>query len=204
MREAVLFALLALLSVACVTRVDVQLGEGQDLSQLRTWRWLPSGASPEVGVDAPHRDEQELHARLGRLVERRLVAKGYEQAEPADFFVVYHLLLQPRTVAVLVPRAPYLLLSMSSSPSYWIEGSDEEIRVYEDFRLIIGLLTKPGKLVWRGVFERKVEEGKGLALDRAVAELLERLPAPAPDPDRDPPSRLDASALPGLGELARR
>ena len=203
MREVALLALLALLFVACVTRVEVTLAEGQDLSQLRSWNWLPAGASPEIGVDAPHRNEQELHARLGRQVQSRLAAKGYEQSEPADFFVVYHLLLEPRTVAVLVPRAPYLLLSMSSAPSYWIEGSDEEIRVYEDFRLIIGLFDKAGQLVWRGVLERKVEEGKGLSLDSAVAELLDRLPAPVRAPGRDLPSGLDLPAPPGRAVPAR-
>ena len=113
-------------------------------------------------------------------------------------------LLEPQAVAVLVPRAPYLLLSMNSSPSYWIEGSDEEIRVYEDFRLIIGLFREPGQLVWRGVLQRKVKDGKGLALDRAVEELLDRLPVPVLAPGPDPSSPLEAPASPGPAELVRR
>ena len=131
-----------------------------------------------MGVDAPHRDVAALHAHLGRLVERELWAQGFERADRPDFFVIYQLVLKPRRVTVEVPRAPYLLLSMSSSPSYWIEGSDEQLRVYEDFRLAIGLLAEPGRVLWRGVMQRKVEEGKGLSLDAAVADLLGRLPSP--------------------------
>ena len=54
MREAVLLALtLVWLGVACGTQVDVVVDESTDFSQLRTWAWLPPGASPEMGVDAP-------------------------------------------------------------------------------------------------------------------------------------------------------
>ena len=193
MREVVLLSLvLVSLGIACATQVDVTLDERADLSQLRTWTWLPAGTSPEMGVDAPHRDAAGLHAHLGRLVERELWAQGFERSERADFFVIYHLVLKPRSVAVQVPRAPYLLSSMSYSPSYWIEGSDEEIRVYEDFRLVIGLLSEPGRLLWRGVVERKVVAGKALSLDTAVADLLERLPSRAPSREDDWPRELDA------------
>ena len=204
MREAVLLSLILVwLGVACVTQVDVVVDESTDFSQLRTWAWLPPGASPEMGVDAPHRDAAALHAHLGRLVERELWAQGFERADRPDFFVIYQLVLKPRRVTVEVPRAPYLLLSMSSAPSYWIEGSDEQLRVYEDFRLAIGLLAESGRVLWRGVMRRKVEEGKGLSLDAAVADLLERLRSPGSGHEDDRQRRESDAPEEALGDPPR-
>ena len=192
MRETLLLLLVvSWLSVGCTTTV-VRVDQREDLSGLRTWNWLPSGASPEMGVDAPQRNAPALHDSLGRLIAEKLRAEGFERSEHADFFVIFHLVLAPRKVAVQVPRAPYLLSSLSSGPSYWIEGSDEEIRVYEDFRLVIGLLSEPGRILWRGVLERKVNEGQDLSLDAAVADLLERLQPSAPGREVDPPREPDA------------
>jgi hypothetical protein len=174
MRAVLLLPLL--LAVACATSVHVGLGEGEDLSRLRSWNWLPPGASPEIGVDARDRNAGSLHTQLGRLVEHKLRAQGFPRSEGPDFFVGYHLVLEPRKVVVKTPRAPYLLLSMTSAPSYWIEGFDEEVQAYEDFRLVIGLFAEPGRLLWRGVLERKIQAGGDLPLEAAVAELLDRLP----------------------------
>ncbi len=198
MRETVLLLLVApWICVGCTTMVDVTVDPGEDLSRLHTWNWLPSGESPEMGVDAPHRNARELHARLGRLIDRQLRSQGFERAEQADFFVIYHLVLKQRRVIVQVPRAPYLLSSFSYSPSYWIEGSDEEIRVYEDFRLVIGLMRGGERMIWRGVLERKVEEGQALSLDDGVALLLERLPpAGSEDAADEGPRQLDAPREP--------
>lgn len=187
MREAVLLALvLVWLGPACATRVDVTVDESEDFARLRTWNWLPAGPAPEMGVDAPHRDPSQLQAHLGRLIEAQLRVQGFERAERADFFVIYHLLLAPRKVVVRVPRAPYLLSSMSHAPSYWIETNDEEIRLFEDFRLVIGLMTGSSRVLWRGVLQRKVDDGEDLSLDEAVTLLLERLPASQPDFEGDP------------------
>lgn len=189
-----LLSVVAWMGVACATRVDVSVEERADLSQLRTWNWLPPGAAPKLGVDAPHRSTGLLHKSLGRLVEKELRSHGFERAKNADFFVIYQLVLEQRKVVVYVPRAPYLLLSMSYSPSYWIEAFDQEIRVREDLRLVIGLVSEPGQILWRGVLERKVAEGDALRLDEAVAQLLERLLAPAPVRKADPPAALDGPA----------
>ncbi len=198
MREKlVLLLVVSWLCVGCTTMVDVRVDQREDLSGLRTWNWLPSGASAEMGVDAPQRDAPALHASLGRLIAEKLRAGGFERSERADFFVIFHLVLAPRRLAVQVPRAPYLLSSYSYSPSYWIEGSDEEIRVYEDFRLVIGLMRGPDRMIWRGVLERKVEEGQALSLDDGVALLLERLPpAGSEDAADEGPRQLDAPREP--------
>jgi len=167
----------ALASTACTTRLDVTTDEREAIARLRTWDWLPSGYAPRPGVDAPLRDAAVLHAQLGRLIATTLDAQGYPRSRRADAFVIYHLVLTPRRVAVRVPRAPYLLSSMNHTASWWIEGSDEEIRIYEDFRLVIALVDREDVLLWRGVFEQQVSEGMDLSLGEAVGRLLRRLPA---------------------------
>jgi len=192
----------AALCVGCVTTLGVRVDQPDALPPLRTWNWLPPGDSPEPGVDAPHRNASALHARLGRLIAEELGALGFDRAERADFFVIYQLVLVPRKVTIYEPRAPYLLSSMNSSASYWIERSNPKILLYEDFRLVIGLSSKPGQVFWRAVLERQVKEGENLSLDDAVGVLLERLPPPTPDPpgrlDRefDPPPELDTPPHP--------
>lgn len=189
MRESGLLSILAILAAAlilgCATG-GVTVEQHEDLEGLRTWNWLPPDGSPQIGVRAPHRDAARLHAHLARLIEKRLRAQGFARDPRADFFVIYQLVLEPRKVAVHVPRAPYLLSSMDSSPSYWIEGSDEKIRVYEDFKLVIAVLTRAERIVWRAVLEQKVQDGKDLSLAAAVAVLLARLPPPAAGPGDEP------------------
>lgn len=166
--------ILAWLGVACSTTVDVAFDEREDFSRYRTWDWLPH-AVPHV--DAPHRDAPALDARLARLIERALRGRGFERTgDRADFFVTYQLVLRRQTVVVYVPFAPYLLSSNHSSPSYWIEGSEKESRVYEDIHLAIDVTEGRGRSIWHAALERRVEEGSALPLDDAVATLLERFP----------------------------
>jgi hypothetical protein len=206
MRGLGLFALLLPLFISaagCVSTVRVTVQESETLSALSTWDWLPPGSSPRAGVVAPHRDEADLHAELGRLVAEELRSHGYARSADAGFHVIFQLVLEPRRVIVQRPRAPYLLSSMNQSASYWIEGTDEEIRIYESFRLVIAIVDETGRIAWRGVFDRQVDEGKPLSLDRAVAALVARLPA-GPDPGAVPAapgSRVPAPAPPGRASL---
>ena len=136
-------AVLVVVGAGCsTTRVDVTSDDRFAFAQLDTWNWLPSRKDVRQGVDAPHRDAARLHAQLGKMIARQLGSQGYEHSRRANAYVIYHLVLVPRKVAVQVPRAPYLLSSMNHTPSYWIEGTDEEIRIYEDFRLVIALLDR--------------------------------------------------------------
>jgi hypothetical protein len=198
MRGLGLLALLvSLASAGCMSPVRVTVEEPGRLDGLRTWDWLPPGSSPQAGVDAPQRNEADLHAQLGRLIAQELRRRGYERSGDADLHVIFQLVLEPRRVIVQRPRAPYLLSSMNQSASYWIEGTDEEIRIYESFRLVIGIVDEPGQLVWRGVLDRQVDEGKALSLDHAVARLLDRLPAGAE------PGAVEPTPVPPAPDAAR-
>ncbi len=167
--------LAAWLGLACASSVDVRFDERADFSRYHTWSWLPDAASR---VDAPHADPARLDAQLARLIEEQLGQHGYERAaERADFFVSYRLALHRHAVEVEVPRAPYLLSSYSSSPSYWIEGSEVKKRIFEDLQLVVRVAGPDGRTTWQAALKRRLEDGSGLRLDDLIVTLLERFPA---------------------------
>jgi hypothetical protein len=181
--HAVLIVLTGL-AMACSTIVDVSVNAGTDLSSQRTWSWQTRAGGV---VDAP-RSRSALSTRLDRAVERELTVRGYQQVpQDADLRVMYHLSLQPRSESVQVPRAPYLLSSMSSSASYWIEGTDVEQRAYQQVRLGIHIRDPAGRELWSASLSEKVNEGQQLDLDAEVATLLRRLPDHAPAKPDAPP-----------------
>ena len=190
---------LALLGLGCAGSVDAAFDPGEDFSRFHVWSFEPSD---DPRVEAPGRSELALDAQLRRLIHRAMGARGYHHGrERPDFFVRYHLSLQPTIEVVRIPLAPYLLSSMSSSPSYWIEGSDTEERRYDDLRLAIDVSTGSGKVVWKAGMRERLDYGRRPRLDLAVTDLLERFPkaSPRPDPGLRPPdqlARLDRPARP--------
>lgn len=164
---------LTLIGVGCTMSVDVAFDERRDFSHYRTWDWLSRGA---FNVDAAAGTGHALEAQLARIIEKQLGERGFTRTDDgADFLVSYHLSVRPRTEVVNQPFAPYLLLSMDSSPSYLIEGSDTVVRRHKDFLLTIGLRAG-GEITWKGSLKDRVEGDAALPLEDCVATLLERFP----------------------------
>ncbi len=172
---------LAVSGLACATTTRVSFDESADCSSFRTWDWLGRVARL---VDGQRGGGPDLDGLLSHLIQRSLAARGYERSRGhPDFFVTYDFKLQRRTRIVEVPRAPYLLSSHHSSASYWIEGSDTELRVYRDLRLSVAVVEPGGRIVWKGVLRRELHEGQKSGLAEAVANVLGRFPRA---PDRPP------------------
>lgn len=161
-------------SLACATPVRVSFDEHEDFSSLHTWDW--HGRVAQL-VDGEHGGGPDLDGLLGRLIGRSLADRGYERSRhDPDFFVTYHLELRRHIRFVQVPLAPYLLDSLHSSPSYWVEGSETARVPYWKLELQVGVFEPGGSLVWRGVVQREFEQGEPPALGAAVASVLERFP----------------------------
>jgi hypothetical protein len=188
-------AIFAWLGVACATTVDVAFDEEEDFSRYRTWDWLPRAAR---AVDAPLGHTPALDARLARLIERALRARGFERSDgPADLFVSYYLRVQREFVTVRETPAMQLLSSFHSSPSYWIQATQSELHSYERGHLTIVVAgRRQQRVIWRGEFEGRFREAFAPHLEEVVWSLLERFPpqtkpaAPAaapPSPSRELP-----------------
>ena len=162
-------------TLSCATAIQVAYDEQEDLSRYRTWAW-------ESDVDARAFASRSSHSPLVTLLTRqigqRLQDRGYEHTPTgADLWVRYQISMRRMLVAVEVPRAPYLLSSLSSSPSYWIEGTDTERRLMRDLWILIEVSDPDGRLVWKGAARRRVEDGQKLDVEDLVASVLGRFPA---------------------------
>jgi hypothetical protein len=180
-------AIFAALGVACATTVDVAFDEREDFSRHRTWDWLPRAAR---AVDAPLGHAPALDARLARLVERALRARGFERSdERADLLVSYYLRVQREFVSVSETPAMQHLSSFHSSPSYWIQAPQSKLETYERGHLVIVVAgRRQQRVIWRGEIKGRFRGDFSPHLEEVVWSLLERFPpqtkpaAPAPVP----------------------
>jgi hypothetical protein len=190
MRAEILLAtavLLAGIGGGCSTRVvDAVYDEHEDFSLHRTWGWLPRTTE---NVDAPGADARAIDAFFTRWIADDLEARGLERTREAgaDLLVTYRFSLRQRGELVNVPSAPYLLSSHHASPSFWVEGGRQELRLVRDVELWIGMLDADGRVVWQGVFRERVAQGHSLRLREVVARVLERFPLRDPAVVASPP-----------------
>jgi hypothetical protein len=160
----------------------VGIDEEHDFSRLRTWDWH---GRVERLIGGAHPGRGNLDTLLGGLIERSLFERGYRRSRTApNFFVTYDFRLQRRVRLVDLPRAPQLLSSHHSSPSYWIEGTETARVLYRKLQLSVAVMEPGGKMVWKGVVERDVQDGQQVALADLVSRVVERFPrAPDTPPD---------------------
>jgi hypothetical protein len=186
-------AILAALGAGCATSVDVAFDEREDFSRYRTWNWLPRAAR---AVDTPLGPTPALDARLARLVERALRARGFERRDgPADLFVSYSLRVQREFVTVRETPALQQLSSLHNSPSYWIQAPRSELHIYERGHLTIVVAgRRQRRVIWRGELEGRFRGDFSPHLEEAVWSLLGRFPPPT-----KPPAPAPAAPVPFPG-----
>lgn len=182
----VLALLLLVLGIGCATQPKVAFDAHERFERFRTWNWRVTDAAR---VDAPQESAIALASALSQAIQEAMEARGFVRDPIApDFTLTFHLSLQPRIEMVAVPRAPYLLSSYGSSGAFLIEGTDVEARSFEDLQLSIDVGLRNGPSVWKGAVRERVEKGQSPDLERAVEDLLKRLPPPsaAPEPKLEP------------------
>ena len=175
-RRLALIAGLSLTAAVAAACAAINIGSfverGFDMSRVRTFEWAPA---EHLRTGDPRLDNNELFQRYVKAaVERELAARGLERTDVgiADLVVHYH-----ASVTQRVDTA----------------GADEKYGLCEDCRPSVfdaGTLTLDlvdagtNKLVWRGWAERSIQgvidnqQGMEREVDRAVAEILSRLPVP--------------------------
>jgi hypothetical protein len=169
-----LLAFSAWLTLGCAHSVAVDIDEQEDFSSYRTWDWMPQIRPKVVAVSG---NGSALEAQMARLIEASLHEQGLERSsDHPDFYLTYFLFVKRQTEIVQQAVAPYLLVSHHSSPSYLIEGSVEERRQYNHFRLAIGVSQSPGRMTWRAAVVSRVPAETELPLDDAITLRLERFP----------------------------
>lgn len=164
----------AILATGCTSTLTVDVDEHEDFSDYRTWDWMPHIRSR---VQTPQSNQPALDIQLADLIRESLESRGFEHAPaPADFYVTYHLSIQPKSELVEQPMAAYLLSSHNSSASYWVEGTESVERRFDDFRLAVAITRGGSHMSWQASIEKKLEPTDSLPLESAVEKLFDRLP----------------------------
>jgi hypothetical protein len=169
-----LLAFSAWLALGCAHSVVVDVDEQEDFSSYRTWDWMPQVRPKVIAMSG---NGSALEAQMARLIEASLREQGLERSsDHPDFYLTYFLVVKRQTEIVQQAVAPEYLASLNDSPSYWIEGSVEEIRHYNAYRLAIGVSGGPGRMTWRAVVANRVAAETELPLGDAIEILFERFP----------------------------
>lgn len=182
-RALAAFAVLACLALclqACLAPVKTRFTENEDFSRYRRWSWVPREGAPVI---RSHRaGARDLDARIGEAIERILRGNGFIHVDrDGEFYVTYDVSLQRRQVVVDVPMGMQLVNSYNSSASYWVEGFDREIRIYDELELTIGIADPTGKVLWHGSLVEPIEDRDLIPARKAVDTLLKDLPVSLPD-----------------------
>jgi len=179
--------LIPLLS-GCASKIEAAFDPGEDFAGYHTWDWQTLGGP---WVESSQASPSALHSELRSLIGQGLSLRGYVRGpERPDFFVRFRLSLERRTEQIAVPRAPYLLSSMNSGASYWIEGTESVLRSFDDMQLSIEVSGRSGRVVWTAATRERLDEGQSPDLDAVVKALLARFPEATPPPRPDPADQL--------------
>ena len=163
----------AALTSGCAMGPRVEFDARQDLSPYQTWAWLPL-ESPQV--EANDGNAAALESKLARLIEERLIAKGFRRVRLApDFYISYQLALREYPITVNEPRAIYQLSSLHAE-SYLIESSTRVTRIYTDFSVVVTAVRSGQGLLWQATFNENEQRMHAVKLDGAVSRLFEHFP----------------------------
>jgi len=175
---AACLVLCLVLCLGCAHPVLVDVDASRDLARYRTWSF---GQNATATLASPKGQRSPLNRLLAEGIEGELTRRGYQQQKVApDLLVTYSLELERRTILEQVPRAPYLLSSLSSSPSFWVEGSDLQRRQVSDVTLFVDVSDGAGHPLWSGESRQRLRRGEKLDLAASIATLLESIPESSP------------------------
>jgi hypothetical protein len=180
-------------SLACASAPQVDQDPAYDWRGASSWNWLPPQAPPAESSD------DALRARIGDSIERALDARGLVRSGAPDLLVAASIALAREQVTRNeTPAQSWLPSFHAASPSYEIVVSRRQTVVYERVALAIEVFdAETRQLVWRGVHEERLRGSFAARAERAVSEIVSRLPA-RPAPPRPDPAEV-ASAAPGPG-----
>ena len=185
----------ALIAIACtagtiaieVAKTDITVDADKTFSfaGLRSWAWHPEGAGDVRMAISARDDPARVAARVDPVivpaVEREMRARGFTQTTgAADLYVHYYVL------ATVNQDSQYLGQFVAPVPEWGLPPFapvTTALSIYPVGTLIIDL-TSPTRqaIVWRGAAKRKIDierpdEERRAVLDRAVRDLLKKIPA---------------------------
>jgi hypothetical protein len=171
---------------AAKTDINVDADKTFSFAGLRTWAWHPEGAGDVKLAVSADSDPKRVAARVDPLlvpaIEREMQARGFVKTEgEADLYVHYYVL------ATVGQSSQYMGQFVAPVPEWGLPPFapvTTALAIYPVGTLIIDL-TSParGAIVWRGSAQRRItierpDEERRAVLDRAVRDLIKRIPQP--------------------------
>jgi len=176
----------AVVSEAAKTDIKVDFDKAFSFAGVHTWAWHPDGAGDVrmaiTANDDPKRVASRVDPVIVPAVEREMKARGFTQTTgAADLYIHYYVL------ATVDHMSQYMGQFVAPVPEWGLPPFapvTTAIEIYPVGTLIIDMTSTTKKaIVWRGAAKRKIdierpdEERRGV-LDRAVRDLIKKLPAP--------------------------
>jgi hypothetical protein len=171
---------------AAKTDINVNADKTFSFAGLRTWAWHPEGAGDVKLAVTADSDPERVAARVDPLIvpaiEREMQARGYAKTDgQADLYVHYYVLA---TVGV---SSQYMGQFVAPVPEWGLPPfapATTALAIYPVGTLIIDL-TSParGAIIWRGSAQRRItierpDEERRAVLDRAIRDLIKKIPQP--------------------------
>lgn len=180
-RLALLLGILGL-AASCTAPMTLRVEEHGDLSQYRTWDWLPT---EQARVAGPTGLSPGLEADVAEQLETFLTSRGFRRVPGrAQLLVHFRVGVQRREITVARAATIQTVHSMSYSPSWEVQGIEYETKRYETAELLVVVLdAHAGTVVWRGTFVDRYSNAFSPHVSDAVSQLLAQVPAaqsPAP------------------------
>ena len=176
---AAAFAVVTLSSCSSI-QVSQDYQPGADFSQYKSYEWLPENMQTKPKQATFEKQNQLIAERINSAIVGDFKKKGFSFVESgADAYVTYHI-----KVSTKIRSLP--VTTTIGVGTYWNHGSigmqtSPEVEQYEEGTLIVDVLDKNNKLLWRGTSTTYVEQHSDpqdttKLVNEVVAKLLEQYP----------------------------
>lgn len=176
---AAAFAVVTLSSCSSI-QVSQDYQPGADFSQFKSYQWLPANLQTKPTQATFEKQNPLIAERINSAIVNDFKQKGFRFVENgADAYVSYHI-----KVSTKIRSRP--VTTTVGVGTYWNYGSigiqsSPEIQQYEEGTLIVDVLDKDNKLMWRGTSTTYVEQHSDpqdttKLVNEVVAKLLEQYP----------------------------
>lgn len=162
--------------LGCVGGLSVDQSPNADFAEYRTWAWLP----PTPGDE---HDDPELEAKLVRLLEARLIDRGYVLVDASgapDFHLAYHVSVRHAVHLRSLPSGEEQFHTADSSGpgSFNISRPSALLEIpYESAVLVLGVSDpSTGELMWSVERREEVRGDFEEHLEAAIAEMMGHWP----------------------------
>lgn len=168
------------------TTIDVSTDYAleQDFSQYRVYQWHPDGITQNAALDAMGGDI--FAARIKRVTEETLAARGMRQGPDPDFYVNYSVITEERvsintynTYGGYGPGWGYYGYGYGA---WGVGGSQTLVNYYTEGAIVIDVVdAASNQLVWRGTADSVLDPSlspikKEQELRQALSKMFENFP----------------------------